>query len=176
MKQVDIRRELDNTLKDACRLLRGSAISMVLAPLESFLAKVTAFSGVDIPLGGGIQDGAAEVLLPAGVRKDLKAQAFIKVERIHSTIAAAAELAAVKSPELRDVMQLYIDNDVSRAVLMKPIQADVEQMRRKTATVINSCVDPGQGKRDLEAQLDALAAAILAELSEKKRQQVASIN
>jgi hypothetical protein len=39
-RQIDVRRDLDVTLKEACRLLRCSAVTLMLGPLESFLAKV----------------------------------------------------------------------------------------------------------------------------------------
>lgn len=44
VRQIDVRRELDITLKEACRLLRCSAVTLMLAPMESFLAKVYHFT------------------------------------------------------------------------------------------------------------------------------------
>jgi hypothetical protein len=113
-RQVDVRRELDQTLKEACRLLRVSAVSMILGPLESFLAKVSAFAGVDIPVssstktsaassGPGFVDSEDAAFTPA-IRSTLKAQAFMKPDRIKGALDNAMEVAVEKSPELRSLM------------------------------------------------------------------------
>ena len=169
-KQVDVRRDLDITLKESCRLLRCSAVTLMLGPLESFLAKVTAFAGIDIPtassektdndtdnnnrgIGAGGKD---EVLLPSSVRSTLKGQSFMRVERIKAMLDSVMEVAVQKTPEMKEMLQLYIENSVSRTVLVKPIQVEIDVTRSKTVTVLDSCIDPGQAKRDLLQQLDSV--------------------
>jgi hypothetical protein len=135
---------------------------------------VSAFSGIDIPIdaeeeGGGSNDGTSgkriggnvtggsnEVLLPTSVRTTLKGQAFMRVDRIKSMLDAVMEVAVQKTPEMRDMLRLYIDNTVSRTVLVKPIQAELNLARRRMMTVLSSCVDPGQAQRDLTQQLDSV--------------------
>ncbi|CAM9813789.1 unnamed protein product, partial [Ectocarpus fasciculatus] len=135
VRQVDVRRELDITLKEACRLLRCSAVTLMLGPLESFLAKVSAFAGIDIPTDLDSNDneseansvglGQSETLLPSSVRATLKGQSFMKVDRVRTMLDSVMEVAVHKTPEMREMLQLYIDNNVSRAVLVKPIQVEV---------------------------------------------------
>lgn len=43
---VDIKKHMDETLKASCQSLKYSSVQFLLGPLESFLAKVTAFLGL----------------------------------------------------------------------------------------------------------------------------------
>lgn len=47
---IDVKKRMDEHLKASCQALRTSALHFLLGPLESFLAKVSAFIGSDIPL------------------------------------------------------------------------------------------------------------------------------
>jgi hypothetical protein len=47
---VDVKKKMDEHLKAACQALKYSSIHFLLGPMESFLAKVSAFIGVEIPL------------------------------------------------------------------------------------------------------------------------------
>jgi hypothetical protein len=86
---------------------------MILGPLESFLAKVSAFAGIEIPVssksaniagsGPGFVDAEDAAFTPA-IRATLKAQAFMKPDRIKSALDNAMEVAVEKSPELRSLM------------------------------------------------------------------------
>lgn len=137
--------------------------------------KVTAFAGIDIPidcngdedtenrgLGAGVQ---ALAMLPATVRTTLKGQAFIRVDRITTMLDSVMAVAVEKTPEMREMLQLYVDNNVSRAVLVKPIQVEIDQTKSRMLTVLNSCVDPGQSQRDLMQQLDAVIGVVVSELA-----------
>ncbi len=48
--QVDVKKKMDEHLKASCQALKLSAIHFLLGPLESFLAKVSAFINSEIPL------------------------------------------------------------------------------------------------------------------------------
>jgi hypothetical protein len=43
---IDIKKHMDETLKASCQSLKYSAVQYLLGPLETFLAKVTAFLGL----------------------------------------------------------------------------------------------------------------------------------
>jgi len=47
---VDVQKRMDEHLKSSCQALKYSALHFLLGPLESFLAKVSAFIGSEIPL------------------------------------------------------------------------------------------------------------------------------
>jgi len=62
--------------------------------------------------------------------------------------------------ELRAFMKLYIDNTIARTILMKPVQQEVEAVRRKVETVLASCVDAGQPRSDSEQMIAAIALTV----------------
>lgn len=47
---IDIQKRMEEHLKASCQALKYSAVHFLLGPLESFLAKVSAFIGSEIPL------------------------------------------------------------------------------------------------------------------------------
>ena len=47
---VDVKKKMDEHLKASCQALKYSAMHFLLGPVESFLAKVSAFIGSEIPL------------------------------------------------------------------------------------------------------------------------------
>ena len=47
---IDAKKQLDDTLKTSCGLYRRSATHSLIGPLETFLAKVTAFVGEIVPI------------------------------------------------------------------------------------------------------------------------------
>ena len=47
---IDVKKKMDEHLKTSCQALKYSAIHFLLGPLESFLAKVSAFIAAEIPL------------------------------------------------------------------------------------------------------------------------------
>lgn len=44
---LDIKKHMDETLKSSCQSLKYSSVQFLLGPLEAFLAKVTAFIGMN---------------------------------------------------------------------------------------------------------------------------------
>jgi len=62
-------------------------------------------------------------------------------------------------------MQQYIENAVARAILLKPIQQEADINKRKMETIIGSCIDPGQPRRDVEQLLQTVFSIITTELT-----------
>ena len=65
-------------------------------------------------------------------------------------------------------MKLYVVNSVARVILMKPVQQEVELMRRKVETVVASCIEPGQERRDIEQLIASLASSISSDLIQQQ--------
>ena len=175
--QQDAKKEFDSVLKTACLNLKQSVVKMILGPLDVFLTKVVAFAG-DIPLGdsgsldvlqgplGSFVEDAPVVRLPAEARASLKSQAFMKPERIKDMLDSVQQLAAQAAPDLRDLMQLYVENSVARTILLRPVQIEVAASKRRMECVIASCVDFDQTKRDLVMLLHGVVGSLLATLTQ----------
>lgn len=163
--EIDAKRDLDNVLKTACSSMKQSAIKTLLGPLDGFLAKVTAFIG-DIPISDiPERRGSEGTLLQSSASGSLKSQAFIRTERVKEMLDSAMQSVVLNTPELRLTMQQYIENTVARAILLKPIQQEADVHRRKMETIIASCIDPGQPRRDIEQLLQSVFSIIITELT-----------
>jgi len=170
--QLDIRKHMDEVLKTSCQSLKFSALHFLLGPLEGFLAKVTAFIGDDIPVyrgdivpnppHNGPNDVSAtalngqEVLIPEAARNGLKKQQFVKPERILTVLNTAVENCIESKPQFSAMIKLYIDNGVTRSVIIKPVLQEIQLAKKRMGTVIQSCVDHGQPRRDLENLLNSI--------------------
>jgi hypothetical protein len=167
---LDVKGELDRVLKLACGELRDAALKMLVgSELEGLLAKVQAFAG-DIPVhnahtsAGGAAPAAtlaaaapdAPPALAPDVASKLRNQAFLRPERLLSVLNDAQGTVEHTLPELKRLMALFIDSSVARAILLKPVQQDLDLQRSKLLSVVMACVDAGQARRDIEQ----LAAAV----------------
>lgn len=62
------------------------------------------------------------------------------------------------------MMTLYVENNIARTILLKPIQQEIDNTKKRLICVINSCVDPGQSLRDLDQLLNEFVDTILSHL------------
>ena len=166
---VDAKRELDAILKAACSSLKINAVRMLLSGLDGWIAKITACIG-DIPITHDntsnidksrlVASANAPPSLPADHIALLRGQAFLRPQRVLEVLNEAQTSAASGVAELRAIMKLYVDNTIARTILMKPVQQEVEAVRRKVETILASCVDAGQPRRDLEQLIAAIALTV----------------
>jgi len=166
---VDAKRELDAVLKAACLSLKINAVRMLLAGLDGWLAKIIACIG-EIPITHDNTSASekdrlaapvnAPPVLPADHIALLRNQAFIRPQRVLEVLNEAQTSVASGVTELRAIMKLYVDNTIARTILMKPVQQEVEAVRRKVETILASCVDAGQPRRDLEQLIAAIALTV----------------
>jgi hypothetical protein len=59
---------------------------------------------------------------------------------------------------------MYVENQFARAVLMKPVQQDLELIRRKMDAVIANCCE-SSSRRSVEQQMHALLSQVSAALN-----------
>lgn len=175
----DVQGELDRVLKSACGQLRDAALKMLVGTdLDGLLAKVEAFAG-EIPvnyaqasaLGGGgeagtLAAGRAPALpsLPAEVAATLRAQAFLRPERLLVVFTEAQQAVEHTLPELKRLMALFIDSPVARAILLKPVQQGLDVQKSKMMSVVAACIDHGQNRRDIETLVAVIHDRIISEL------------
>ena len=55
---------------------------------------------------------------------------------------------------------------VARAILLRPVQQEIDTVHKKLECIIASCVDPGQPRRDLEQLLHSIVSSITSELAQ----------
>ena len=67
-------------------------------------------------------------------------------------------------PDLRSTMKLYVENSVARTILLKPVQQEVEVIRRKMECIIASCVEAGQDRQSLEQLVNSISTTVGSEL------------
>jgi hypothetical protein len=183
-KEVDARRELDIVLKEACANLRQSAVRMLVGPLESFLAKVSAFAG-DIPVdretaaaaagaagvespGGGdnsASQGEDLVLLPSKAAAAVRGQAFLRPGRIREMLDKVMTEVKSTGPELKKMMRLYIKNTTARTILLRPVLQEIHISRKRADTVLRSLVDDIAERRELEKFLASISLDVASQLS-----------
>lgn len=141
---IDIKKHLDESLKSSCQSLKYSTIQYILGPLESFLAKVVAFIGCEIPVyrGQSNQDiddnnsdknqqeyNGQDAFIPATLRETLKKQQFIKPERIQSLLKNVLEIYNETKPTFISLLKVYIENSITRTVILKPILQELTMMK-----------------------------------------------
>ena len=175
---IDAKRELDEVLKAACGTLKESATRGLLSGLDTWLTKVSACIG-DIPITHdhantsmnnrlvNAQSEAPQLLVTEKI-SILKSQAFVKSKRVLEVLQESQTSSAAYIPDLKKLMKLYVVNSVARVILMKPVQQEVELMRRKVETVVASCIEPGQERRDIEQLIASLASSISSELIQQQ--------
>jgi hypothetical protein len=113
--------------------LKQSAIKMILGPVESFLAKVTAY-GVELPYSESLAKGLdfdKTLAVPPAVVASLQSQSFMKPDRVKEMLSSALDAVIMTAPDLKTSMELYIENQVARSILMKPVLHEVDAGRKK---------------------------------------------
>jgi conserved oligomeric Golgi complex subunit 3 len=161
--EIDAKRDLDNVLKSACSSMKQNAIKGLLGPLDSFLAKVTAFVG-EIPIAA---PGDSKLNLSENASfKSLKNQAFTRPDRIKEMLDTAVVSISKSTDDLRTTLQLYVENAVARAILLKPIQQEAELSKRRMETVLDACIDGSVPEsQQLYSALENIFTTISSELT-----------
>jgi len=170
--RVDARRDLDGVLKDGCAQLKGTALQIVLAPVENYLAKASAFCG-DIPIAvpeqWSMEAGAGPVTAPTqqalvgDAAAKLAKQSFVKAARL-AEVTTEAEAAARGADGLLLVMDMYMENPVARAILLRPVAQECTAAYRKLEVVVRTCVEEREAQAALVARLVALETSMVQKL------------
>ena len=184
--RVDVKQDLDLALKKACLAFKQSALKMLLGPLDSLLAKAAAFGGEQLVnlSSSAEENGSAHhtslaltydgrggnnnnnsqsraLTLPAETKTLLRAQAFLRPERIRECLEQVQQLLVQRLPDVKHMLkvctnmymcicvfvhmglislsfflsQLYVDNQAARSVLSKSVLQEFEQYKLKLVSV-----------------------------------------
>ena len=168
--QVDAKKELDNVLKNACISLKQNTIKLVLSALDGFLSKVVAFTG-DIPINNEnnrmlAADNASTPLLSSEATNTLKSQAFMRPERIKEMLDTMSSSCVSSIVIIKNLLVLYIDNNIARTILLKPVQLEIATMKKKIDCIISSCLENGPERVEIEVAIANIVDTITKELAQ----------
>ena len=60
----------------------------------------------------------------------------MKPERIKEMLKSALETVMISAPDLKQAMELYIENPVARNILIKPVLHEVDTAKRKLVRLL----------------------------------------
>ena len=167
-------------------LLKDSITKYLMVTLDNWLAMVSAYIG-DIPIqhdntaispnktlasvavvvavavGSDANTNTntnTNTLLSLEQIKTLKSQAFLKSPRIIEMLNETKKQINDNILNVRSYMKLYISSSIARVILLKPVQHDIEIMKRKLETIITCCIEPGQEKRTIQSMIVSIASEV----------------
>ena len=128
-KVVDSKRELDHRVRGACESFILKTTRLLLDPVLSFLAKCNA---LPVPRRGAhteLGPGEVPATPPKAPFDMLKANSgsFAHPKRLRETWQKVNEAVSNELPALVDRMKIYISKAASRAVLLRPIRANIAE-------------------------------------------------
>ncbi|XP_010687595.2 conserved oligomeric Golgi complex subunit 3 [Beta vulgaris subsp. vulgaris] len=154
--QVDAKKELEKILKSTCEEFIMSVTKLIVDPLLSFVAKVTA---VKISLSSGSQNQKIETVMA----KPLKEQAFATPEKVSELVQKVSAMIQQELPRVIQKMKLYLLNPSTRTILFKPIKTNILEAHTQVQSLLKSEYSPEEiesikmvSTQDLQAELDSL--------------------
>ncbi|URE08180.1 Sec34-like family [Musa troglodytarum] len=148
--------ELEKSLKTTCEEFIMATTKLVVDPMLSFVAKVTA---VKVALSSGNQGPK----LDSVVAKPLKSQAFAAPDKVAELVQRVATALQQDLPKVMMKMKLYLQNPSTRMILFKPIKTNIIEAHLQLQTLLKSEYSTEEiesigmvAVQDLEAQLDGL--------------------
>lgn len=154
--QVDAKKELEKSLKATCEEFIMSVTKLIVDPLLSFVAKVTA---VKVAISSGTPNQKFEAVMT----KPLKEQAFVTPEKVAELVQKVSAAIQQELPKVIEKMKLYLLNPSTRTILFKPIKTNILEAHTQVRSLLKSEYSTAEIERinmlsmsDLEAQLDSL--------------------
>ncbi|XP_074580208.1 conserved oligomeric Golgi complex subunit 3 [Curcuma longa] len=154
--QIDAKKELEKSLKATCEEFIMSTTKLVVDPMLSFVAKVTA---VKVAISSGNQGQKLDPVLA----KPLKSQAFATPDKVAELVQKVATAIQKDLPQVMTKMKLYLQNPSTRMILFKPIKTNIVEAHLQLQTLIKSEYLAEEIEslgmvaiQDLQAQLDSL--------------------
>uniref|UniRef100_A0A803M8V6 Conserved oligomeric Golgi complex subunit 3 n=1 Tax=Chenopodium quinoa TaxID=63459 RepID=A0A803M8V6_CHEQI len=154
--QVDAKKDLEKILKATCEEFIMSVTKLIVDPLLSFVAKVTA---VKATISSGSQNQKLETVRA----KPLKEQAFATPEKVSELLQKVTSTIQQELPSVIGKMKLYLLNPSTRTILFKPIKTNILEAHTQVQSLVKSEYSAEEIEsinvisiEDLLAQLDSL--------------------
>lgn len=129
-KVVDSKRELDHRVRGACESFILKTTRILLDPILSFLAKCNALPAPDQPrVRYNMERGEIPATPPKAPFETLKANSgsFAHPKRLRETWGKVNDAITTELPDIVGRMKIYISKSASRAVLLRPIRANIAE-------------------------------------------------
>ncbi|KAJ4848119.1 Golgi transport complex subunit 3 [Turnera subulata] len=154
--QVDAKKELEKSLKATCEEFIMSVTKLVVDPMLSFVAKVTA---VKVALSSGSQNQKVDSIMT----KPLKDQAFATPDKVAELVQKVNTAIQQELPKVMAKMKLYLQNPSTRSILFKPIKTNIVEAHIQVQKLIKAEYSPEEQTiinmvsiQDLQTELDNL--------------------
>ncbi|KAH9619484.1 hypothetical protein KSS87_019429 [Heliosperma pusillum] len=154
--EIDAKKELEKILKVTCEEFIMSVTKLVVDPLLSFVAKVTA---VKVAISSGNPNQKPESVMS----KPLKEQAFATIEKVAELIQKVGSAMQQELPRVIEKMKLYLSNPSTRTILFKPIKTNIVEAHTQVLSLLKSEYSAEEIRdinmvsiSELQAQLDSL--------------------
>ncbi|GAB4853696.1 Golgi transport complex subunit 3 [Ancistrocladus abbreviatus] len=154
--QIDAKKELEKSLKATCEEFIMSVTKLIVDPLLSFVAKVTA---VKVAISSGVQNKKLESVMV----KPLKEHAFASPEKVAELVQKVSAALQQELPRVIEKMKLYLQNPSTRTILFKPIKTNILEAHTQVLSLLKSDYSTEDMETinmvsisDLQAQLDSL--------------------
>ncbi|GMH13761.1 hypothetical protein Nepgr_015602 [Nepenthes gracilis] len=129
--QIDAKKELEKSLKATCEEFIMSVTKLIVDPLLSFVAKVTA---VKVPISSSVQNQKAESV----VAKPLKEHAFASPEKVAELVQKVIAALQQELPQVIEKMKLYLQNPLTRTILFKPIKTNILEAYTQVQSLVKT--------------------------------------
>lgn len=154
--QIDAKKELEKSLKATCEEFIMAVTKLVVDPMLSFVAKVTA---VKVALSSGNQNQNVDSLMA----KPLKDQAFATPDKVAELVHKVNAGIQQELPPVMAKMKLYLQNPSTRTILFKPVKTNIVEAHIQVQSLLKAEYTPEEqsiinmvSMPDLQAQLDSL--------------------
>ncbi|KAJ3677133.1 hypothetical protein LUZ60_002857 [Juncus effusus] len=154
--QIDAKKELEKSLKVTCEEFIMSITKLVVDPMLSFVAKVTA---VKVALNSASQGQKSDSVL----NKPLKSQAFAAPDKVSQVVQKVTMALEQELPKVMAKMKLYLQNPSTRLILFKPIKTNVVEAHIQLMSLLKSEYSAEEIQaiqmlsiQDLQSKLDSL--------------------
>jgi hypothetical protein len=88
----------------------------------------------------------------------------MKPERVKEMLTSALDTVMLSAPDMKVVMELYIDNLVARSILLKPVAHEIESAKKKLTFVIRHYMENSSIAKEYEQILASISATATSEL------------
>lgn len=128
-KVVDSKRELDHRVRGACEAFILKTTRLLLDPILAFLAKCNALQGSRQAPRESLEPGEVPPTPPKAPFDTLKVNSgsFAHPKRLKDTWQTVKTAISEELPQVVKRMKIYILKPASRAVLLRPIRANVAE-------------------------------------------------
>lgn len=139
-KVVDSKRELDHRVRAACESFILKTTRLLLDPVLAFLAKCNALPASARVPTHSLKEGEEPPTPPPAPFETLKHHegSFADPERLRATWQTVLSAVDRELPKIVERMKIYIAKSASRAVLLRPVRANIAEAATELLSAVQT--------------------------------------